>query len=99
MERGREGAREALLPIGGITRDVRVLLLVSAFNGLSQRAWCALREAGHEVGVLLATTAEEMIDGVRAYAEDVRARRFPAVEHTYSIDPSELEAFREGLAI
>ncbi len=45
---------------------MRVLLLVSAFNGLSQRVWCALREAGHDVGVLLATSADEMIDGVRA---------------------------------
>jgi putative two-component system hydrogenase maturation factor HypX/HoxX len=45
---------------------VRILLLVTAFNGLTQRTWCALREEGHEVGVLLATTAQEMIDGVRA---------------------------------
>lgn len=45
---------------------MRVLLLVSAFNGLSQRAWCALREAGHDVGVLLATGAQDMIDGVGA---------------------------------
>jgi putative two-component system hydrogenase maturation factor HypX/HoxX len=45
---------------------VRVLLLVSAFNGLSQRAWCALREAGHDVGVLLATGTADIVDGVRA---------------------------------
>jgi putative two-component system hydrogenase maturation factor HypX/HoxX len=45
---------------------VRVLLLVSAFNGLSQRAWCALREAGHDVGVLLATGGPDIVDGVRA---------------------------------
>jgi putative two-component system hydrogenase maturation factor HypX/HoxX len=45
---------------------VRVILLVSAFNGLSQRAWCALREAGHDVGVLLATGEQDIIDGVRA---------------------------------
>src|ERR687893_417897 len=45
---------------------VRVLLLVSAFNGLSQRAWCALREAGHDVGVLLATSADDMVESVRA---------------------------------
>jgi 3-methyl-2-oxobutanoate hydroxymethyltransferase len=36
-----------------------------------------------------------MVEGVQAYAEDVRARRFPGLEHTYSIDPSELERFRE----
>jgi putative two-component system protein, hydrogenase maturation factor HypX/HoxX len=45
---------------------MRVLLLVSAFNGLSQRVWCALREAGHDVGVLLATGARDIIEGVRA---------------------------------
>ena len=50
-------------PRGG---NVRILLLVTAFNGLSQRAWCALREAGHDVGVQLATGAQDMIDGVRA---------------------------------
>jgi hypothetical protein len=27
----------------------------------------------------------------------VRARRFPTSEHTFSIDPGELEAFRRGL--
>ena len=45
---------------------MRIMLLVTAFNGLSQRAWCALREAGHEAGVLLATGERDMIDGVRA---------------------------------
>lgn len=45
---------------------MRVVLVVSAFNGLSQRVWCALREAGHEVGVLLATGAQDIVDGVRA---------------------------------
>ena len=48
---------------------MRVLLLVSAFNGLSQRVWCALREAGHDVGVLLAT--DDMISGVRAAQPDL----------------------------
>ena len=32
--------------------------------------------------------------GVAAFAEDVRERRYPAPEHTYSIDEAELEAFR-----
>ena len=43
---------------------MRILLLVTAFNGLSQRAWCALREAGHEVGVLLATSEADIVEGV-----------------------------------
>jgi putative two-component system hydrogenase maturation factor HypX/HoxX len=33
---------------------LKILLLASAFNGLTQRVWCALREQGHEVGVELA---------------------------------------------
>jgi putative two-component system protein, hydrogenase maturation factor HypX/HoxX len=45
---------------------VRVLLLVSAFNGLSQRVWCHLRDAGHQVGVLLATDERGIVEGVRA---------------------------------
>src|SRR3954454_22655059 len=50
---------------------MRVLLLVSAFNGLSQRVWCALREAGHGVGVLLATSGPDMVAGVRAAQPDL----------------------------
>ncbi|MEV6487953.1 hydrogenase maturation protein [Actinoplanes sp. NPDC051633] len=50
---------------------MRVLLLVSAFNGLSQRVWCALKETGHDVGVLLATSPQDMIDGVRRARPDL----------------------------
>ena len=35
-----------------------------------------------------------MIDGVRAYADEVRGRTFPAPEHTYSIPPEELERLK-----
>jgi 3-methyl-2-oxobutanoate hydroxymethyltransferase len=31
-----------------------------------------------------------MNEGVAAYAEDVRTRRYPGPEHTYKIDPDEL---------
>ena len=37
-----------------------------------------------------ANLQQEMNDGVIAYAEDVRSRRYPGPEHTYSIDPAEL---------
>jgi len=40
----------------------------------------------------------EMVGAVRAFADDVRAGRFPAAEHTYSIDPEELAGFRAGVA-
>ena len=41
-----------------------------------------------------ASLQEEMDAGVTAFAEDVRSRRYPAEEHTYSIPDEELEAFR-----
>ncbi|HEY1833429.1 MAG TPA: 3-methyl-2-oxobutanoate hydroxymethyltransferase [Solirubrobacteraceae bacterium] len=44
-----------------------------------------------------ANLQQEMNAGVAAYAEDVRTRRYPGPEHTYKIDPSELEGLRERL--
>jgi 3-methyl-2-oxobutanoate hydroxymethyltransferase len=44
-----------------------------------------------------ASLQEEMNGGVAAFAEDVRLRRYPGPEHTYSIDPSELAELRELL--
>ncbi len=44
-----------------------------------------------------ANLQEEMNAGVTAYAEDVRLRRYPGPEHTYSIDPAELAELRELL--
>jgi 3-methyl-2-oxobutanoate hydroxymethyltransferase len=40
---------------------------------------------------------DAMTDGVRQFGEDVRAGRFPQNDHTYSIDPDEFAAFRDGL--
>lgn len=40
---------------------------------------------------------EEMVVGVRAFAEDVRTHRYPAPDHTYSIDPEQLARFRSLL--
>jgi len=40
-----------------------------------------------------ASLHEEMVAGVRAYAEDVRTQRYPEADHTYSIDPAEFERF------
>ena len=37
----------------------------------------------------------EMIRGVRAYADEVRGRTFPAPEHGYSIPPEELERLKQ----
>ena len=45
-----------------------------------------------------ANLQQEMNAGVTAYAEDVRARRYPGPEHTYKIDPAELAELRTLLA-
>jgi 3-methyl-2-oxobutanoate hydroxymethyltransferase len=42
-----------------------------------------------------AEVRQAMVEGVQAYADEVRTRRFPGTEHIYSIDPAELERFRE----
>jgi 3-methyl-2-oxobutanoate hydroxymethyltransferase len=41
---------------------------------------------------------DEMVAGVAAYAEDVRARRYPGPDHGYSIPEEELAAFKAHLA-
>jgi 3-methyl-2-oxobutanoate hydroxymethyltransferase len=41
-----------------------------------------------------ANLQQEMNDGVAAFTEDVRLRRYPGPEHTYSIDPVELDELR-----
>lgn len=42
------------------SRSLRILFLVSAHNGLSQRAWIALTELGHEVTVAVVDSAAKM---------------------------------------
>lgn len=41
---------------------------------------------------------DEMVAGVGAYADDVRARRYPGPDHGYSIPDEELAAFKAHLA-
>lgn len=53
---------------------MNILLLVSAFNGLSQRAWCRLRSRGHDVTVELAPaydSPEALTAMVHAAAPDL----------------------------
>jgi 3-methyl-2-oxobutanoate hydroxymethyltransferase len=73
---------------GGAT-DGQVLVfhdLLGIYDGLSPR-----------FAKRYAAVKDEMVAGVRAYADEVRAGTFPAPEHTYSIDPEELESFRARL--
>jgi 3-methyl-2-oxobutanoate hydroxymethyltransferase len=44
-----------------------------------------------------AAIGEAMVDGVRAYAEEVRSRAFPGSQHTYGIAPEELERLRNAV--
>jgi 3-methyl-2-oxobutanoate hydroxymethyltransferase len=44
-----------------------------------------------------ANLQQEMDEGVTAFAEDVRMRRYPGPEHTYKIDPAEVQELRELL--
>jgi 3-methyl-2-oxobutanoate hydroxymethyltransferase len=41
---------------------------------------------------------QQMVTAVAEYAHDVRSHRFPAAEHTFSIDPGELDEFLAGVA-
>ena len=50
---------------------MRILLLCSGFNGLSQRAWIELTETGHDVRVQLATADEAMIRAVAEFDPDL----------------------------
>ena len=45
-----------------------------------------------------AEVKREMVEGVRGFAEEVRARRYPEPEHGYAIERAELERFRAALA-
>jgi 3-methyl-2-oxobutanoate hydroxymethyltransferase len=44
-----------------------------------------------------ANVRDEMVSGVRAYADEVRSHKFPGPEHIYAIEPSELAEFRAYL--
>jgi 3-methyl-2-oxobutanoate hydroxymethyltransferase len=40
---------------------------------------------------------DRMVEGVRAYVEEVRTRRFPDAEHVYSVDQGEVEELKRFL--
>jgi 3-methyl-2-oxobutanoate hydroxymethyltransferase len=73
----------------GASTDGQVLVfhdLLGIYDGMSPR-----------FAKRYANVKQDMIAGVSAYANEVRAARFPAPEHTYSIDPEELERFTARL--
>ncbi|MEV0596997.1 enoyl-CoA hydratase-related protein [Nonomuraea cavernae] len=50
---------------------MRILLLCSSFNGLTQRAWLELRRAGHDVSVELALSERVMLEAVELAKPDL----------------------------
>jgi 3-methyl-2-oxobutanoate hydroxymethyltransferase len=55
--------------------------------------------AGHTARFVkrYANVRDEMIAGVKAFADDVRARRYPEPEHEYTMAPDEIERLHELL--
>jgi 3-methyl-2-oxobutanoate hydroxymethyltransferase len=86
-----ERMRIPVIGIGaGSSTDGQVLVfhdMLGLYDGRSPRFVKRFAEAKHA-----------MVEGMRAYAEEVRDGRFPAAEHAYSIDPAELERFRDVIA-
>ncbi|MEP6649956.1 MAG: enoyl-CoA hydratase-related protein [Lapillicoccus sp.] len=64
-------ARPAPRRAAGDSRPMRVMLLCSAFNGLSQRAWVELVDAGLEVQVQIAGDAVAVRAAVSAMGPDL----------------------------
>jgi 3-methyl-2-oxobutanoate hydroxymethyltransferase len=56
--------------------------------------------AGHAARFVkrYANVRDEMIKGVKAYADDVRARRYPEEEHGYTMAPDEVERLHAMIA-
>ncbi|MFI7689699.1 enoyl-CoA hydratase-related protein [Nonomuraea sp. NPDC049655] len=50
---------------------MRILLLCSSFNGLTQRAWLELRRAGHDVSVELAISERVMVEAAELVKPDL----------------------------
>ncbi|NUW33216.1 formyl transferase [Nonomuraea sp. SMC257] len=50
---------------------MRILLLCSSFNGLTQRAWLELRRAGHDVTVELALSEQVMLEAAQLAKPDL----------------------------
>lgn len=50
---------------------MRILLVVSAFNSLSQRVFCHLRDQGEKVGIAFAITEEQLISETESFGPDI----------------------------
>ncbi|SDR83279.1 hydrogenase maturation protein [Pseudomonas prosekii] len=52
-------------------RSLKIILLASAFNGLTQRAWLELREAGHSPSVVLFTDENAVCEQIEHSGADL----------------------------
>ncbi|OQS34377.1 hydrogenase maturation protein [Chromobacterium haemolyticum] len=52
-------------------RSLKIILLSSAFNGLTQRAWLELRQSGHQVSVQLFTNEQEVGANIQQSGADL----------------------------
>lgn len=52
-------------------RGMKILFIVTSFNGMSQRAWIELDRLNHQVKVHTASTPKNMTDAVNAYKPDL----------------------------
>lgn len=52
-------------------RPLNIILLSSAFNGLTQRAWLELREAGHSPSVVLFTDEQAVCEQIEHSGADL----------------------------
>lgn len=50
---------------------MKILLIVSCFNSLTQRVFCELQDMGHTVSVQFAINDKEMIDAVDSFKPDI----------------------------
>lgn len=66
-----ESHQPRILKEESVMRSLKIMLLSSAFNGLTQRAWLDLRQAGHEPSVVLFTDEATVCRQIEESAADL----------------------------
>lgn len=66
-----ESHRPCILKEESVMQSLKIILLSSAFNGLTQRAWLDLRQSGHEPSVVLFTDEATVCRQIEESAADL----------------------------
>lgn len=66
-----ESHRPCILKEESVMQSLKIILLSSAFNGLTQRAWLDLRQSGHEPSVVLFTDEATVFRQIEESAADL----------------------------